>query len=62
MEQAERLNCERMLFFGIFLARELLGTAIPEEVLQRIQANQKVKTKRLRCAHANALTPRATLG
>lgn len=43
MEQAGRLGSERMLFLGLFIANDLLGTALPDEVLQRMQAHPVVK-------------------
>jgi len=44
MEQAGKLRSERMLFLGLLLARKLLGVALPEEVLQRVQADPVVKS------------------
>lgn len=43
MAQASRLGSERILFLGLLLARDLLGTALPEEILQRMQAHPVVK-------------------
>jgi hypothetical protein len=37
---ASDLGIERMLFLGLLLATDLLGAAIPEEVLHRAQASQ----------------------
>ena len=37
MQQAGTLGIERMLFLGLYLARDLLGAALPEEVLQRVE-------------------------
>ncbi|MDB9310666.1 nucleotidyltransferase family protein [Aphanizomenon sp. CS-733/32] len=44
LEQAEKLGCTYILFLGIFLARQLLGTNLPEEILQRLQNVQVVKS------------------
>lgn len=44
MEQARTLGSERVLFLGLFLASNLLGAALPEEVLQRVQADTVVKS------------------
>jgi hypothetical protein len=43
MEQAGTLGSERMLFLGLRLASDLLGTGLPPEVLQRMQTNPVVK-------------------
>lgn len=43
MEQAALLGSERMLFFGLLLARDVVGCTIPEEISQRMQANPVVK-------------------
>lgn len=42
--QARQLGGERMLWLGLFLAKELLQTSLPESVWQRIQADPQVKT------------------
>lgn len=42
MKQARSIGSERMLFLGLLLAQELLGTVLPEEVLQRIHAQPVV--------------------
>lgn len=44
MEQARILGCMRMLFLGLFLANDLLEAALPEDVLQKIQADSAVKS------------------
>ena len=44
MKQARILGSERMLLVSFFLASDLLGTALPEKVWQRIQADQVVKS------------------
>lgn len=43
MQRASMLNSERSLFLGLLLASDLLGTALPEEVLQRMQVDPAVK-------------------
>lgn len=42
MEQAAMLRSERMLFLGLYLARDLLGVALAEEVLQRVEPDSVV--------------------
>lgn len=37
MDEASTLRIERMLFLGLYLARDLLGADLPEEVWQRMQ-------------------------
>jgi hypothetical protein len=41
--QAGALGGERMLLLGLFLASDLLGTALPERVSQRVQVDPAVK-------------------
>lgn len=41
--QARELGSERMLFLGLFLASDLLGAPLPDEVLQRVWADPSVK-------------------
>lgn len=43
MEQASQLGCVRILFFSLFLARDLLSAPLPEFVLLKIQADSVVK-------------------
>ena len=43
-EQAAAQGSERMLFLGLFLANDLLGAALPEEILQKVKANSVVRT------------------
>ena len=43
MEQAARLGSERMLFLGLYLASDLLGAELPEEVSERVQADPTVE-------------------
>jgi len=43
METARALGCRRKLFLGLLLASDLLGTALPKEVMQRLQADPEVK-------------------
>lgn len=55
MKQAGKLGSKRMLFLGLRLVSELMGTALPGEVCQRIEADSIVKSfaarvcKRLFC-------------
>lgn len=44
IEQACRLGSRRMLALGLSLANDLLGTTLPKEVLQKIQADPVVKS------------------
>ena len=39
MEQAKTSGCQRALFLGLFLADNILGTPIPQEISQRTQRN-----------------------
>lgn len=41
--QAGKLGSERILFLGLLLARDLLGTALPEEISLSMQAHPVVK-------------------
>ncbi|HBE20929.1 MAG TPA: hypothetical protein DEG17_06770 [Cyanobacteria bacterium UBA11149] len=43
MAEATRLGCQRILFLGLFLAQELLGTVLPEFILSKIEADGVVK-------------------
>jgi Uncharacterised nucleotidyltransferase len=42
VEQASKLGGVRMLYLGLLVAYDLLGAAVPENVLQRIEAEPKV--------------------
>jgi hypothetical protein len=44
MAQASRLGSERRLLLGLRLSRDLLGTVLPQEVQQRMQADPVVKS------------------
>ena len=44
MEHATMLYSERMLFLGLLLAHDLLGATLPENVLQKIQTAQVVRS------------------
>jgi hypothetical protein len=44
IEQARTLSSERKLLLGLLLASALLGAALPEEVMQRVQTNPVVKS------------------
>jgi Uncharacterised nucleotidyltransferase len=41
---ASSLGCRRMLFLGLFLANQLMGTALPSFILQQIQSDPKIST------------------
>lgn len=43
IKEACTLGSKRMLFLGLLLAKELLGTAFPEKILQSIQADPVLK-------------------
>lgn len=43
IEQAKALGSKRMLLLGLFLANVILDAALPEEILQKIQADASVK-------------------
>ena len=43
LQHAHKLGCTRMLFLGLSLASELLGAALPEDVLLKIQADSVVR-------------------
>src|SRR5215207_3982314 len=43
MEEAKELGGERMLLLGLFLASDLLGAPLPDEVLQRVRTDRSVK-------------------
>ena len=44
MEQARTLDSTRIVFLGLLLASDLLGAALPEEVLLKIQGDSVVKS------------------
>jgi Uncharacterised nucleotidyltransferase len=41
---ATSLGCRRMLFLGLFLANQLMGTVLPSFILQQIQSDPKIST------------------
>ncbi|MEB3342867.1 nucleotidyltransferase family protein [Okeania sp.] len=43
IEQATKLGITRIVLLGLLLANQLLGTALPEEILSKIQAEPTVK-------------------
>ncbi len=43
IEQARILGCNRRLLLGLFLANNLLGTDLPEEILQKIAEEVEIK-------------------
>lgn len=43
-EEAHRLGCERMFFLGLYLASDVLGARLPEEVLRRAQTSPTVRS------------------
>jgi hypothetical protein len=44
MARASTLGGQRMLLLGLFLANDLLGASLPDEVLQRVRADSTVRT------------------
>ena len=49
LEQAKINGGQRMLFLGLMLARNLLGTSLPEEVWQKIGAEKEVELLAMQC-------------
>jgi Uncharacterised nucleotidyltransferase len=43
MRQARSLGSERMLYLGLYLASDLLGAALPQDVSRRVEADPTVK-------------------
>jgi hypothetical protein len=43
MEQARALCRERVLFLGLYLAHDLLGAPLPDDILYRVKADPSVK-------------------
>jgi hypothetical protein len=41
---AKKLGCELMLSLGVFLAADLLGASLPDDLLQRLQKDRVVKS------------------
>ena len=44
MDLARTLGSERVLFLGLYLASDLLGAVLPQEVSQRVQSDPVVKS------------------
>lgn len=44
LERARRIGGERVLLLGLYLTQALWGTALPEEIVQKIHTEPKVKT------------------
>lgn len=44
LEHARCLDCERMLFLGLYLAHEVLDAPLPGDILERLQENTVVKS------------------
>ena len=40
---AENLGCQRMLFLGLYLAKDILGASCPDEIMQRIVGSPSVE-------------------
>lgn len=43
LERADKLGNKRMLFLGLFLAKDLLGAVLPEEAWRRMQADPMIQ-------------------
>lgn len=43
MTLGEKIGCRRMLYLGLFLAQDILGTTLPDEVLQDVRSDQTVR-------------------
>jgi hypothetical protein len=57
--QADMLGMRRMLFLGLYLASDVLGTALPEHVLRTVQADRSSDAWRGKCgdsSSSNAVT------
>lgn len=44
VEEARRLGTERILFLGLYLAKNLLDIDLPDDVLQKVQSDAKIKS------------------
>jgi len=44
IEEASRLGTERILFLGLYLAKNLLDIDLPDYVLQKVQSDTKIKS------------------
>ena len=42
-KQSEKLGNKQMLFLGLYLCQELLGTILPDHLVQQLQVNQLIK-------------------
>ena len=47
-EQSEKLGSKKVLFLGLYLCQELLGTVLPDSLVRQLQANQLIKKLALR--------------
>jgi hypothetical protein len=43
-QEASRLDIERMLRLGLFLAQDFLGAVLPEEIARKVQADSRTKS------------------
>ncbi len=43
LQAAGRMSCERMFFLGLYLANDLLGALLPEDVARRVRADPVVR-------------------
>ena len=43
-DEAHRLGTDRMLFFGLYLAKTLLNTTLPDAVWQKVESDKKVRS------------------
>ncbi|MEO0844159.1 MAG: nucleotidyltransferase family protein, partial [Cyanobacteria bacterium J06643_5] len=44
IEQARKLGCTRRFLLGMLLAKNILGTELPEKILQNIEAEPRIKS------------------
>lgn len=51
LAQARQWGCQRILLLGLLLARDLLGAALPEQIIQKIQAAPVVSACARRVSH-----------
>lgn len=47
-ERSKQMNAERMLFLGLRLAKDLIGTEFPQEIARRVEADRAVRTLAMR--------------
>jgi hypothetical protein len=43
LDKAAKIGCQRMLFLGVYLAKEILGLEVPESVSIQVQTDRKIE-------------------